>query len=211
MSDRHSVSGAVLAGGNSRRMGTDKRWILVAGVPMLVRAVDALHTVADDVFVVGAAGKHEVPVPVITDRRSGQGPVAGIETALANARHPVVLVVAVDHPWLASPVLELLVERLVAAPTRMAAVLGTATGPQPLIAAWRATARHAVGRLLDGGERRAMSLIDRLPVEVVPVSDWLRLDPEGRTATDVDTPDELGHNDLSSDHRTPTMRAGTEV
>ncbi|MEX0869444.1 MAG: molybdenum cofactor guanylyltransferase [Nitriliruptoraceae bacterium] len=196
---RFPLSGAVLAGGKSRRMGTDKRWVPVAGVPMVVRAIDALRPVADEVFVVGEAGHRGTPVPVFADLRRDHGPVAGIETALVTARHEFVIVVAVDHPWLSSAVLALLVDRLVAEPDRLSVILGTTSGPQPLIGAWRASARPALGHLLDSGERRAMSLIDHLPVDILAVADWVALDPEGKTATDLDTPEELHRASESSD------------
>ena len=48
------VSGAVLAGGRSRRMGRDKRLLEVDGEALLARTVRVLGTVADDVTVVVA-------------------------------------------------------------------------------------------------------------------------------------------------------------
>ena len=52
--------GAVLAGGESRRYGRDKAMELVAGVPMLHRAIRALEPVTDDVVVISC---HHVQVP----------------------------------------------------------------------------------------------------------------------------------------------------
>jgi molybdopterin-guanine dinucleotide biosynthesis protein A len=39
MAARPAVSGAVLAGGRARRMGADKRWVTLDGVPLLAHAV----------------------------------------------------------------------------------------------------------------------------------------------------------------------------
>jgi molybdopterin-guanine dinucleotide biosynthesis protein A len=52
MDARQRVSAAVLAGGRSRRMGSDKRELAVGGVPLLARAVAAVQAVADDVQIV---------------------------------------------------------------------------------------------------------------------------------------------------------------
>jgi len=78
--------GAVLAGGASSRMGTDKAFIEIDGEPMVVRAVGALHAGgAAPVLVVGgdqarlsALGLDHVP-----DRYPGEGPLGGVITALA--------------------------------------------------------------------------------------------------------------------------------
>jgi molybdopterin-guanine dinucleotide biosynthesis protein A len=44
---RLAVSGIVLAGGRSRRMGRDKRSLPIGGRPMLAVAVDLLASIAD--------------------------------------------------------------------------------------------------------------------------------------------------------------------
>lgn len=153
----------------------------------------------------------------LTDLRVDAGPLAGLEAALDGVTEPGVtepgvtqpgvttpsatdatvqlptaaalLIVGVDHPFLAPGVLALLARRLLAAPpTTSAVVLGTADGPQPLIGAYRPTALRTVRRLLDAGERRLRSLGDHLDVEVLPQETWRELDPPGATAIDVDDP-----------------------
>ncbi len=77
--------GAVLAGGASSRMGTDKAFIEIDNEPMVVRAVGALRAAgAAPVLVVGgddarisALGLEHVP-----DRHPGEGPLGGVITAL---------------------------------------------------------------------------------------------------------------------------------
>lgn len=193
-----AVSGAVLTGGASRRMGTDKRMVEVDGAPLLVRAVRAVRAVASEVLVVGGLGG--VPagalpdVRAVDDLRPGEGPLAGLEAALFAAHHPRVLVVAVDHPWLSADVLRLLVERVGgegAAGGHLAVMLGTDRGAQPLVAVYRREALATISALLDAGERRATALIDALPTHVVGSGEWRALDPAGDTARDVDTPADL--------------------
>lgn len=193
---RRVTSGAVLAGGASRRMGTDKRELEIGGAPLLRRAVDATRAVCADVVVVTAPGR-PVPddltagVPVVEDLRPDAGPLAGIEAALHHARHELVLVLAGDHPGAAPAVLRSLVRTLAATESADAVALGTARGPQPLVAAYRRRSRQVVSNLLDAGERRATTLPDHLTVVTVAESTWRDADPRGRTAFDVDTPDDL--------------------
>ncbi len=183
------VTGAVLAGGASRRMGRDKRWVHVDGRPLLVRAVDALRELCDEVVVVGSLGAQRderlTGIGVVADRRPGHGPLGGIETALHHASSDVVVVVAVDHPWLSPAVLRTLLDALEADPAADVALLDPG---QPLVSAWRTAALAKVTGMLDAGERRATRLGEHL---TVALADWRSLDPDGRTTLDVDTPEDL--------------------
>jgi FdhD protein len=206
MDARQRVSGAVLAGGRSRRMGSDKRELSVGGVPLLARAVAAVTAIADDVQVV-VGGDDDVTrlatlVPDLPDLpgppprwrhdlRSDQGPLAGIEAALDGARYDLVLVLAGDHPQAVPAVLRALVDRLRARPEALAAALGDTRGPQPLVAAYRRAALPTVRALLDAGERRATRLLEHLDAVVLERREWRALDPSGATVVDLDTPQDL--------------------
>lgn len=192
-------TGAVLAGGASRRMGQPKPEIVVDDIRLLDRAVAVLQAVADDVLIVGsqddapsstAALSADAPIHV-QDRRAGLGPLAGIETALAASRHPITIIIAVDHPWVTPAVLRLLAETLESAPDHQAAMLATDRGPQPLVAAYRQTALSTITRLLDDGERRAMAVVDALNMTAIDPEVWRRADPRGWSVRDLDTPTDV--------------------
>lgn len=93
------VLGAVLAGGESRRFGSDKAMALLRGKPLIEHAIAALAAQTDAVIVVGR--EHDDWVP---DRPApGLGPLGGINAALhaAAARgFAAVLTVPCDAPWL---------------------------------------------------------------------------------------------------------------
>jgi FdhD protein len=210
-----AVSAAVLAGGASRRMGRDKRSARVAGSSLLRRAVDAVLAVSDDVQVViseegDRAGVDRLlagtAVRVTTDARVGAGPLAGLETALEQAREDLVLVVAADHPELVPDVLRSLIGRAVEAPSCRATALGTDAGAQPLVAVYRRTALPVVSAHLDSGRRRAVDLLDALDPQLLEPASWRTLDPEGRTARDVDTPADLAAYDTVPDRADRTRR-----
>lgn len=190
---RPAVAVAVLAGGGSRRMGRDKAAVEVEGRPLLERTLAAAGPVASPGAPVTVIGSPGSPASAalgrwVPDRRPGQGPLAGLETALAVAGPvDVVLVVGVDHPWLATPVLAALVDTLLAAPEVLdGVVLGTAEGPLALLGAYRPSAGSRATDLLDAGERRLHRLVDRLHLGVLMEDRWRQLDPTGATAVDVD-------------------------
>jgi len=87
------MTAAILAGGESRRMGTDKASLEVDGVPLLER-------------IARIAVSLELPTQVVgrEDSWPGQGPLGGLHTALTHADGPV-LALACDLPRLSADVL----------------------------------------------------------------------------------------------------------
>lgn len=201
-----TVGGAVIAGGRSGRLGTDKRFVEVDGVPLLARTVTLLRPLVDDVQIVVAdaadlsaitaslaavIGPDAVDaVRFAVDARADVGPAAGLEAALAGARCDVVLVVATDHPALAPGVLQLLCERAIATGAQAVAVAGP-RGLEPFLAAYRRDALPTVTGALDAGTRRMQDVLAALDPIIVDEAEWRALDPAGRTLADVDVPSDL--------------------
>ena len=86
------MTGFVLAGGRSSRMGRDKALLDWHGRTLLQHMVDLLSSVTGRVQVVGRD-----PLP---DRVPDHGPLSGIATALETSETNAILVVAVDLPFL---------------------------------------------------------------------------------------------------------------
>lgn len=82
---------AILAGGQSRRMGQDKASLQLGGQSWLARLVDAALAVSPSVAVVGRAGAR-AGIHWLCDDTPGLGPMGGLRTALANLGQPVLLV-----------------------------------------------------------------------------------------------------------------------
>ncbi len=79
--------GAVLAGGESSRMGTDKAFIAVHGEPMVLRAVRALQNAgAQTTVVVGGDTPRfkAMGLTTLADDHPGEGPLGAVLTALRN-------------------------------------------------------------------------------------------------------------------------------
>jgi molybdopterin-guanine dinucleotide biosynthesis protein A len=99
-------SGFVLAGGRSRRMGTNKALLPLGGKRLVDRAIDLLSPLVDDVFVVGPPEVFPfLHVPVYPDEIRQAGPLGGILTGLRHARFEKSLVLGVDLPFLTGEVL----------------------------------------------------------------------------------------------------------
>ena len=100
-------SGFILAGGRSRRMGTNKALLPLGGRRLVDRAIDLLSPHVEDVFVVGPPEVFPfLHVPVRPDEIRQAGPLGGILTGLRHARFEKSLVLGVDLPFLTGEVLD---------------------------------------------------------------------------------------------------------
>ena len=108
---RPPLSAAILAGGQSVRMGTDKaRLRLAPDGPMLIETViGAVSEIADETMIVANDDRlAALGLRIVPDNFPGTGALGGIESALAHAQHDHCLVVACDMPFLAHPLLSAL-------------------------------------------------------------------------------------------------------
>jgi molybdopterin-guanine dinucleotide biosynthesis protein A len=197
-------AGIVLAGGASRRFGSDKLAAPLAdGRSVLAHAVDALALVADPIVVVLAPGVAETdlgrPAIVARDREAFGGPLAGLAAGLdalaAGTDAPggelaasVALVVGGDMPWLVPQVLSLLADGVERFDDIRALVLDHVPTAVLPMAVRVADARAAAHDLLAFDHRRLRALLEALGAGAVPLEVWLPLDPDARTLRDIDTP-----------------------
>jgi molybdopterin-guanine dinucleotide biosynthesis protein A len=193
-----AVSGIVLAGGRSRRFGSDKLAARIGDGTLLDRSVAAVAEIATDVVLVVAPGDEPVPASIarplriVADPVAHGGPLVGLLTGLEAVDQPLAIVVGGDMPELRADVLGLLVRTLAAEPTIDGVVLRSRGALVPLPAAVRTGAATDITRRLVGdGERRLRSLFERLPTRILEEGTWRPLDPDGDTLRDVDRPGDL--------------------
>ena len=147
------LSGVVLAGGRSSRMGCDKALVEVGGQSLVHRQVDLLRQAGcTEKFISGRAGV-DYPVHgarVLLDPTPGLGPLAGIHAALASMAGTHLLVVAVDLPLIQPRHLAML---SAACGDASGAVFGDAAGLEPLVAIYPRVLAVAAGVALELGNR----------------------------------------------------------
>jgi len=94
------LTGFVLAGGKSSRMGQDKAAITLHGRTLLEHTLAALREVCRDVAILGRHELYGTVAPVYEDIFPGCGPLGGIHAALSNSQTQFNLIIAVDTPFL---------------------------------------------------------------------------------------------------------------
>jgi molybdopterin-guanine dinucleotide biosynthesis protein A len=184
------VTGAVLVGGQSRRMGRDKASMLVDGVPLAAFPVASLSAVTSEVLLVGGA-VDGVSGRVVVDTVDDAGPLAGLVAALGAARTPLLLAAACDMPSLGGALLDLLIERLCTDLTCPAALCRSTAGIEPFPVAIRVAELSRLRALLERGVRAVHEALGELGALVVAPSEWSRVDPRGSSFVNWNRPEDV--------------------
>lgn len=189
------VSAAVLVGGESRRMGTDKAALVVGQETLVVRAVRTLASISDDVIV---SCRHDDAMlddfggaaRAVVDVLAGAGPLAGVASVLCAARHPTVVVVAVDMPFVAPELLRLVARKAIA--RQQSTVVRSPRGLEPLLAAYRRVEADTALTLLRAGERSMAAFLAATRAHVIEPWVWRPVDPAGTSFANWNRPDDIG-------------------
>lgn len=177
------ITGIILCGGRSTRMGADKGALPFGGETMLERITRILRGITTDVIIVGRRDQDAVTVQ---DAVEDQGPLAGIAAGLAASRTELNLVVACDMPLIHPEVLQRLATMIGDHDVCVAEADGHAS---VLCGVYRSRVAHAAQTLFDAGERRVMRLVDQVQTKRVDAALFRDIDPDLNTFKSCDTPE----------------------
>ena len=187
------LSLVIQAGGESRRIGSDKALLPFLGKPLILRPLSRLAGLADEVLVTSNQPDkfHFLSLIPIPDLLPGCGALGGLYTALSAAGHPYVAVVACDMPF-ASPELfafELLTLRESGAD---AVIPRTGVGTEPFHAIYRAqTCLPHVRAALEAGKRRVDAWFGELNIRYLSTEEIQPYDQDGLAFSNINTLEEL--------------------
>ena len=171
MAAPENLLGLVLAGGESRRMGSDKASLVRNGRTQLERAVGLLREHLDGVYVSTRAGQSDDPLrnrfPQIVDRYDDLGPVAGILSAMDEHPEAAWLVLACDLPNIDSATIRFLIDS-VSAEHLATAYTSVHDGlPEPLCAVYRPDARPVIERFVADGIKCPRKMLINSPTRML--------------------------------------------
>ena len=173
------VAGVILAGGKSRRMGTDKALLTVGRDAMIERIAAELGKVFKEILISG--GNEEIGarlgLKVVPDLIKGWGPLSGIHASLLAAQSRKCLLVPCDMPFLSAEL-----ARIMAGLSDGYDVTVPQHGDylQPLFAVYDKNCIRAVEEALRDGRHKVADIYPRVRVKYV--SEMIL-----RAAADIDT------------------------
>ncbi len=188
------VSGIVLAGGMSRRLGRTKAIETVGGERLIQRVLQRLSEVAGETLVViadpGQAAAFDLPdeVRAVVDVYPGGGSLGGIYSGLDSISQEWGVVAACDMPFVNID----LVRHMLSLRDDADAVVPMLDGrPEPTHAAYSRSCLGPMERSLKAGDLRILSFFDDVRVRYVSQDEVDDFDPEHLSFFNVNTQDDL--------------------
>jgi molybdopterin-guanine dinucleotide biosynthesis protein A len=185
------ISTIILAGGQSRRLGLDKSLSEIEAQPLIVRSVQTLVDLSDDLIVVtNEPERYEslaLEVRFVPDERRGMGSLMGIYSGLKVARHAYALAVACDMPFLNLPLLRYMVSLAEGNDVVIPRVDGLV---EPLHCIYGKECLPFMARLLDQGRRKIIDFYAQVRVRYVEGQEQAMFDPQGLSFVNVNTPED---------------------
>jgi molybdopterin-guanine dinucleotide biosynthesis protein A len=186
-----SIEGFILAGGASRRMGTDKARLKVDGQSFVERIAGEIKAVTLSVKLVGnhgsAAGAFKLPT--VPDVYPGWGALGGVHAALSACDASWALLVACDFPCVTGDLLF----RLASFRENFDAVAPIQADniPQPLCALYQvAPCLDRAEQLIQSGERKPVALLQSVHTRWVLFSELSDLDNAAHFFDNINTPED---------------------
>jgi len=188
------LSGIVLAGGQSRRLGRDKAMEPIGGQPLIRRVIQRIGQVSGEIVVVVADSARAEALPledayrIALDRYPGKGSLGGIFSGLAAAQGQWGIVVACDMPFLNLELLRYMVSLRQGADAVVPVLEGR---PEPTHALYSKTCLPFIAERLMAGDLKIARLFDEIRVSYVSGEEIARFDPDHLSFFNVNTPGDL--------------------
>jgi molybdopterin-guanine dinucleotide biosynthesis protein A len=184
------VSVAILAGGQSKRMGRNKAFLELGGQLVIERVIATVAPLTDDLLL-GTNSPEQyahLGLRMVPDVYPDKAALGGIYTAIAAARHPQVLIVACDMPLLNFELLRYLIEL---APTAdVVAPLIEPPQPETMHAVYSKACLAPIESRLLANKLRVIGFFDDVSVRYVDRAEVSRFDPHFYSFVIMNTPED---------------------
>jgi molybdopterin-guanine dinucleotide biosynthesis protein A len=170
MVDKKNITGIILAGGKSSRMGTDKGFLLLNNKPFVQYSIDALKPFVSEIMIVSDNPDYDIfRLKRIQDITKNAGPVAGICSGLEASSTKYNLILSCDIPLIHSEILLKLIEAIDA--TSQIIQIESNGKSMPLIALYKKETKDTFFKLLNEDERRLRIAVNACQVKNIILED----------------------------------------
>lgn len=182
MSDKKHITGIILAGGKSSRMGADKALFLLNGSTFLDHIIRALKPLVDDILIVSNDERHsKFNLKRVRDTIADAGPISGLHAGLTHSSTENNLVLSCDIPLIETSMLEVLLQNN--EDDIDVIQLAETDRVHPLIALYKKRLAEHIGLALFDGERKLSKALDGLNIKTLLVSGG-----QAATLANINTP-----------------------
>ena len=188
MNNLQNITGIILAGGKSSRMGTDKGLLTLRGDAFIALIIDAVKPLVKDIIIVSNNTDYDqFGYKRVDDIIENAGPVAGIYTGLYHSTTENNLVISCDVPLVKTVILNKLIEGYEDGFDVIQ--IQSQNKTMPLIALYKKQCMSVFLWLLKNDERRLRYAISQLNTKTIVLGSELK-----EFVTNINTQEQL--NDI---------------
>lgn len=184
------ITGVILAGGKSSRMGRNKALMTLGGQRLIDRVVKTMRAVFTDLLLVTNSPDvyADIGLPMVGDVMPDKGSLGGIYSAIYHVTTPYCLVVACDMPFLNAAVLQYLVDHIADNDVVVPEIDGEM---QPLHAVYGKACLPPITQRLERNRLKVVGFFPDVRVRTVTASELEPIDPELLTFQNLNTLEEF--------------------
>jgi molybdopterin-guanine dinucleotide biosynthesis protein A len=187
---KNPISGIILSGGKSTRMGQNKAFTQIGGIPIISRIYDLFKQLFEEVIIVTNQGDffRNFESRICQDLIPDKGALGGLYTGVFYATFHHSFCVACDMPFIQKPLVQYLAKNM---QDYDVVVPRTHDGLQPLHAVYSKDCLAPIRRTIDEGTYKITDFYESVRVRIIEESEFLSLDPFRRSFININTPEEL--------------------
>ena len=188
--NNRDITGIILAGGQSSRMGTDKAFIRLGNKTFIEHTCELIRPYCREIMIsTNNLNKYlHAEYRIFADEIKGLGPIGGIYTCLKHSGTKENLVVAVDIPFINSGLIQYLLSFTGEAELVMPLIRGGS--PEPLCAVYSRSVIKYLEAMIAEKDLKVQHLMNRCNTKVVQIRKELDF-YDDQLFFNVNTPDDL--------------------
>lgn len=184
------MTGLILAGGKSKRMGEDKALLKINTKTFVQEILEVFGSIFPEIIII-SDNPHiyeGASIKVVPDIIWDKGPLGGLYTGLQLAKYHHCVIAACDMPFINKEV-----TRYMAELQGYQALVPYIKGRyQPLFAAYSKDCLPAIKARIQGGNLRMIDFIKGIDARILYEQELLPFDPDLRSFININTPQEYG-------------------
>lgn len=186
-----NFTGIILSGGKSLRMGKNKAFIEIEGLPMIERILNLFKKIFNEILVITNDKNqfvHLDNVKIFNDLIPYKGALGGLYTGLFYSSYEYSFCVGCDMPFLNESLIKFLIKKINGEDI---IVPKTEKGLEPLHAIYSKRCLSIIKSMIDSGKSRIIDIYPLLKIKIIEEREFIDLDPEKKSFLNINTPEEL--------------------
>ncbi len=193
MINKADITGIILSGGKSTRMGSDKGQKEFMGKPLVEYAIEALRPNCGNLVL--SANRpldyQKYNIQIIEDEIIGVGPMGGIHSCLKQSKNEINIFLSCDTPYIDSRFINFLIKNIDKNFDALVPVHPD-NKVEPLCAYYNSVLTEVLRAFIDDGNYKLMNFLDSVKMKKLDLSDWEYCNPG--TFSNFNRPGDLRKN-----------------